>query len=176
MTTQPTGELDRERLAQWVREHGGAVRGYIVSLVQRDDRADDLTQEVLCRAWQARERYVELGYVRAYLLRIADRLVCDLGRKAGREVGLDEEAWRQVEPSIDEPIEGALEQIEQQRQLAAALDALSEPQRRVLLLRFYGELEFHEIAQTLECPLNTVLSHCRRGLMMLRKMGVGECR
>ena len=34
--------------------------------------------------------------------------------------------------------------------VTSALDSLSEPQRRTLLLRFYGDLEFSEIAKSLE--------------------------
>jgi DNA-directed RNA polymerase specialized sigma24 family protein len=49
------------------------------------------------------------------------------------------------------------------------MQTLSEPQRRTLLLRYYGQLEFHEIGTLLEMPLNTVLSHARRGLAALRR-------
>ena len=58
--------------------------------------------------------------------------------------------------------------------MAEALDQLSVPQRRVLLLRYYGDMSFEEIAATLECPLNTALSHCRRGLLALRRLLSGE--
>jgi len=160
-----------DRFATWAREHGGAVRGYLMAMVGRADVADDLAQEVFCRAWQARGRYREQGNARAYLLRIADRLVCDRRRKAGRELTLDDEAWKQIEPvsRAAEP-SGAPIQAEAADQLAAALDRLSPVQRRVLLLRYYGELSFAEIAQIIDCPLNTTLSHCRRGLIAMRKL------
>jgi len=147
------------------------VRGYLLAMVRRLDLADDLTQEVFCRAWQARSRYREQGNARAYLLRIADRLVCDHGRKAGREVTLDEQVWKQIETvsRVAEPSQ-ALAQTEAVGQLAAALDRLSPAQRRVLLLRYYGELTFSEIAAIIDCPLSTTLSHCRRGLIALRKL------
>ena len=54
-----------------------------------------------------------------------------------------------------------------------ALEQLSPPQRRVLLLRYYGQMSFAEIAHIMEIPLNTVLSHCHRGLEKLRKL-LGE--
>jgi RNA polymerase sigma-70 factor, ECF subfamily len=50
------------------------------------------------------------------------------------------------------------------------LDRLSPPQRRVLLLRYYGQFTFAEIAEMIDCPLNTTLSHCRRGLEALRAL------
>ena len=73
---------DEQLFADWVRDHGRAVRGFLLAMVRRPDVADDLSQEVFCRAWQARSRYREQGNARAYLLRIADRLVCDRGRRA----------------------------------------------------------------------------------------------
>jgi RNA polymerase sigma-70 factor (ECF subfamily) len=160
-----------DRVANWAREHGRAVRGYLLAMVRRPNLADDLAQEVFCRAWQARSRYREQGNARAYLLRIADRLVCDRRRRAGREVTLDEDGWKQIEP-----VSGAVEpsravaQAEAASQLAAALDRLSPMQRRVLLLRYYGQLRFAEIAEIINCPLSTTLSHCRRGLIALRKL------
>lgn len=160
-----------ERFVAWTREHGKAVRGYLMAMVRRADVADDLAQEVFCRAWQARDRYREQGNARAYLLRIADRLVCDRGRRAGRELTLDAETWKQIEPAgrSAEPSEGPMEAEAAQR-LGVALDRLSPMQRRVLLLRYYGEMSFAEIAETVGCPLNTVLSHCRRGLIAMRKL------
>ncbi len=160
-----------DRLAAWVREHGGAVRGYLMAMVGRTDVADDLAQEVFCRAWQARHRYREQGTARAYLFRIADRLVCDRYRKAGREQTLDEETWRRIEPvsRSGEPW-GGLARAEAAAQLGAALESLSPAQRRVLLLRYYGQLSFGEIAEIVGCPLNTALSHCRRGLIAMRRL------
>lgn len=158
------------RVNRWVIEHGVAVRGYIEALVRRADLAEDLVQEVYRRAWQARDRYEDQGSPRAYLLRIADRLVCDHCRRANREVSLDDAAWSEVEPlNRDVPPSQSLAIEEAAAALNAAMNALTEPQRRVLLLRYYGELSFVEIAGTMECSLSTALSHCRRGLAALRK-------
>ena len=166
---QPAREDDR--LAQWVSEHGRAVRGYLLSLVRRAEVADDLCQEVFRKAWQAQDRYQEQGTPRAYLLKIADRLACDWGRKTQRETHLDEEGWRSVEPASGEAEPShALDMSETKSELTAALECLSVPQRRVLLLRYYGDLSFQEIAENLDCPLSTALSHCRRGLLALKKL------
>jgi RNA polymerase sigma-70 factor (ECF subfamily) len=171
MTGSTTPEADAELLSRWVREHSRAVRGFLLGLVRRQDVADDLLQEVFQRAWQARGSYQDRGRERAYLLTIADRLVCDRGRRAGVEVNVDDAAWEQLEPATDDgtPLE-LLASGETRGELAAALDRLSPTQRRVLLLRYFGDLDFAEIARTMEIPLNTVLSHCRRGLLSLRKL------
>jgi RNA polymerase sigma-70 factor (ECF subfamily) len=85
-------------MAALVRDYGPAVRGYLMALVRRADDADDLAQEVFCRAWQSRDRYQEQGHARTYLLRIADRLACDRIRRKKPEETLSDEAWRSQEP------------------------------------------------------------------------------
>ncbi len=161
--------LADELVAQWVQEHGLAVRGYLFGMVRRDDVVDDLYQEVFRRAWEARRRYREQGHARAYLLRIADRLVFDRSRKPANEITVQDDIWRQCEPHSDteEPLEAALA-AESRQQLQTALEQLTPAQKRVLLLRYYGNLEFRQIAKLLDCPVNTALSHCRRGLEALR--------
>jgi RNA polymerase sigma-70 factor (ECF subfamily) len=128
-------------------------------------------QDVFVRAWESRGRYAELGKPRAYLLRIADRLAMDRARRSGRERAVGIEHWQNIEPATaeQEPLPALLSE-ENRRQVAEALGALSEAQRRTLLLRYYGELEFSEIAELLDCPTNTVLSHARRGLLALRRL------
>jgi RNA polymerase sigma-70 factor (ECF subfamily) len=168
-------ESDRQRFESWVTDHGSAVRGYLLGMVRKADQADDLLQETFRRAWQSRGRYQETGFARAYLIRIADRLVIDIRRKSGRETTYDDDYWQLNEPADEQAAPAAtIELHEIKQQLAAAIDTLSPPQRRVLLLRFYGEMEFKQIAQLLDCPLSTALSHCRRGLLSLRKQMEAE--
>ena len=165
----PAGDADM--VSRWVREHGRSVRWYLLGLVRQPDVADDLLQEVFRRAWQAAGRYQEQGHERAWLLRIADNLVCDRGRRQGRERTVDEETWRQIEPAGKSAApDGRLTWAETQVELRQALDRLTEPQQRVLLLRYYGEMEFAQIAEVVGCPLSTALSHARRGLLALRKI------
>ena len=170
MTANDARRLAEEQIARWVREHAAAVRGYLLGMVRRSDVADDLVQEVFQRAWQARDRYCDQGHERAFLMRIADRLVIDRSRRLGVEVNVDDTTWRVVEPfAVELPLDG-LASGETNDELAAALNELTPAQRRVLLLRHFGGFSFEEIALTLDCPLGTALSHCRRGLADLRKL------
>lgn len=160
-----------ELVSRWVHDHGRSLLGYLVGLVRDRALAEDLLQDVFCRAWQARHRYADTGHERAYLLRIADRLACDRARRPRREICVGDDEWRRTEPAEEDvPPWQAMAQIEAEQQLAEALETLSEPQRRILLLRYYGDLEFAEIAEMVGSPLSTVLSHCRRGLLSLRRL------
>ena len=171
MTADPGSKRADDRITRWVRDHARAVRGYLLGTTRRPDVADDLLQETFQRAWQARDRYRDDGHERAYLLRIADRLVIDRSRRLGVEINLDETTWHDVEPAAptDIPLD-ELARAETSDELATALNQLTLAQRRVLLLRFFGDLTFEQIAETLDCPLGTALSHCRRGLAAMRKL------
>jgi RNA polymerase sigma-70 factor (ECF subfamily) len=161
----------QQRVEEWARTHRNTVRAFLFDMVRRADVAEDLTQEVFCRAWEARESYQEQGKGLAYLLKIADHLVCKWGRRRKPVVNLDHEGWKCHEPATPAltPPETAAT-AEQVALLAQAMECLSPIQQRVLLLRYHGQLSFAEIAEITENPLSTTLSHCRRGLEALRKL------
>jgi len=173
MPQNAPGNGQHDRLAHWVRRHGAAVRGFLLAATRRPDVADDLTQEVFRRALTA-SGYQESGNARSYLIRIADRLVCDAARRPA-ETMLDAAGWSAAAPvSKVPPPDDQLLRDEARRELNTALDQLTGPQRRVLLLRYYSQMPFVEIAEAMDAPLNTVLSHCRRGLLAMRKILAGN--
>lgn len=166
-------QSDAQRMTEWVREYGRSVYGYLLALTRRTDVAEDLAQDVFRRAWQARGQYSEQGSPKAYLMRIADRLAIDFSRRKRLEIHLDEDGWRLNQPSAESDGPAAETQLtETIARLQANMHCLSPPQRRVLLLRYFGDLDFESIAQEMGSPLGTVLSHCHRGLARLRKLMV----
>jgi RNA polymerase sigma-70 factor, ECF subfamily len=160
---------DRERLTSWVREFGDGLQRYLRARVRDEHAAADLVQEVFFRAWRKRYMYVDRSQDRAYLFTIADRAACDYLRRPQRIVSIEG-----AEPvATDDPSE-ALLQTESAAVVRDALARLSDAQQRTLFLRYFGGLTFQQIAEVLDCPLSTVLSHGRRGLEQLRGSLAGE--
>jgi RNA polymerase sigma-70 factor (ECF subfamily) len=50
------------------------------------------------------------------------------------------------------------------------LELLPEEQREVLILRHFADLSFKEIAELMNCSINTALGRMRYGLINLRKL------
>ncbi len=165
-TGRPNGlALNEATMIRWVREHAGSIRGYVAALVRDRTLAEDIVQEVFLRAWRQRENYVEQGNEKGYLFRIADRLVID--HRRAKSTDLLPEVLQVVDHAVPTPLDELISRESAER-LQEGLRSLSESQQRVLLLRYFGQLKFEEIAPMIGCPLGTALSHARRGLDQLR--------
>ena len=53
---------------------------------------------------------------------------------------------------------------EESQKLRRAIEQLPAAQREVVCMRYYGNLKFAQIAQTLGCPLNTALGRMHKAL------------
>ena len=156
-------ESDEDRLVRWVAEHGVALKGFLRASLRQPDLADDLVQETLCRAWEARHRYVDRGKERGYLLRIADRLACDANRRP-RLLEVPETADR------GGPIAAEQERRESPPNCRSRRSSCLT-RSSALLLRYYSDLGFDEIATVMSCPINGL--EPRAGLLTLRRLLVG---
>jgi RNA polymerase sigma-70 factor (ECF subfamily) len=103
------------------------------------------------------------------LFRIATNKANDHWRSATRErsakEGLKLVADDQM-PAAGHRMEGT----EQEQKLRAAIEKLPEVQRQVLMLRYYSNLKFVEIADLMGCPLNTALGRMHKAVLKLRQL------
>jgi RNA polymerase sigma-70 factor (ECF subfamily) len=109
------------------------------------------------------------GGFKAWVFRIATNKANDHWRSRGREKAA-KEGLRLV---TDEALPDAghrLEGTEQEQKLRRAIDQLPDAQRQVLLLRYYSNMKFVDIAKTLGCPLNTALGRVHKAMIKLKQL------
>lgn len=159
-----------------LQRHQNYVYSYILFLVKEEERADDIFQETFTRAIIAirSHKYQTTGKFSAWLIRIAHNLIIDSSRETESGKLIIQENFT---PNILNDIrlsEGAIETniIEQQKsdQIKMMLDYLPAVQREVIILRFYEDLSFKEIAEKTGVSINTSLGRMRYALINLRKM------
>lgn len=147
------------------------VFGLIMRMVGHREVAEDLTQETLLRAWRNLDTYRPEGKLRAWLFRIAVNAARDWARRRRFEptATLDETADGPALPvaAPDTPPDARVRRRETQERVAGALAQLPDADREILLLRYYGELTFKEIADANGEPLGTVLARAHRALKKL---------
>ncbi|MDO4570456.1 MAG: RNA polymerase sigma factor [Planctomycetia bacterium] len=170
-----TSPQDEQRWTALFFPYRESVCRYLYTKTRDRDLAEDLTQETYAKAWTNREKYQEEGRPQAYLFRIAERCFLDFYRKRKASLNLEETFESMNSRTQTESPAQVAEGAEEARKLRETLDCLSPPQRRILTLRYFSQLKFAEIADILDMPLNTVLSHARRGLLELRvRLGEAE--
>jgi RNA polymerase sigma-70 factor, ECF subfamily len=133
--------------------------------------AEDVSQEVFCGAFRALHRFRGECRLSTWFYSLALRRMVDHRRSpARREVpsGADGPELREPEGGPPSPETQAVEGQRRER-VHAALDALDEPARSVLLAYYLGEMPVAEIARTLTMPEGTVKTHLHRGRQRLRE-------
>jgi RNA polymerase sigma-70 factor (ECF subfamily) len=63
-----------------------------------------------------------------------------------------------------------MEGTEQEQKLKRAIQQLPDAQKQVLMLRYYSNLKFIEIADMLGCPLNTALGRMHKAMLKLKDL------
>ena len=159
------------------------IQGAIYRLIGSEDEARDLCQEAFLKAYRGLGGFKGEARFSSWLYQIALNLCRDRmrRRKGHTVVSLDAlEASGQAPVQRDETtaLDLALTK-DVARQVRAAVMALPEDQREVIVLKEYESLTFQEIADVLNLPVSTVKTRLYRGLDRLKErlsqegMGVG---
>lgn len=157
-----------------VKRHFRPLMRYLQRLLRDDHLAEELYQQTWLSVLENLDKFnppaAGEGAFKAWLFRIATNKANDYWRSSAR----GRAAQQGIANSTDnEPMPSAetrLENLEQDQQLRVAIEALPEAQRQVLLLRYYGNLKFTEIARLLGCPLNTALGRMHKAVNRLRAL------
>ncbi|MGB5194202.1 MAG: sigma-70 family RNA polymerase sigma factor [Polyangiales bacterium] len=125
--------------------------------------ADDLVQETLTRAWQARASFRPGTNARAWTHRILFNTYINHYRKKKREREALQELRGISRTTSRAEHDGFGDEV------AAALAALQPEFREAVELVDLGELSYQDAADRLDCPVGTVMSRLHRGRKRLRR-------
>jgi len=160
---------DQEALGALYDRHAPAVFAFLMKRVDAAE-AEDVLQETFLHAAKRLESYEHVGKLRGWLLSIARTRSLDRirARKRHGERGLADGEEERLAHQGPSPLD-AQEHRELGDRIRDAVDALPERQREIFLLREEAGLSFKEIAEMLDLPLNTALSHMHRAVKGLRE-------
>jgi len=153
-----------------VREHQDEVYGVALRITGDRDSALDVTSSTFLKAYRAFDRYDPSRPVRFWLLRIATNEAISHARRRGREMRrrADEDAAGMLPDPALAPDALSIAREDQAR-MRAAVAALPELYRVVVVLRYFNELGVDEIAQVTGRPASTVGVQLLRGRALLRR-------
>jgi len=150
----------------WVEVRGPALLRLAYTLTGNRADAEDVVQEALARALPRWDRISRVGDVDAYVRRMVVNAHTSWWRKFRRR---ESPVAELRDSSIDGPGEG----FDDRRRLWLACQALPESQRTAVVLRYYEQLEYAEIAELTGLREGSVRARVSRGLAVLRE-SLGE--
>jgi RNA polymerase sigma-70 factor (ECF subfamily) len=140
------------------------LRRYAHALVRDPERADDLVQDCLERAWRKSHLWVRRTNLRGWLMTILHNLHANAARKhhsTPLTVSLEDADHPPATPPTQ------TEEISA-RAMHEALQRLPPDQQQVLLLVGMEQMHYAEVAAQLKIPIGTVMSRLFRARERMR--------
>jgi len=168
---------DPTAFRELVRRYGDGVLGYLCHMTGNRDQAEDLFQETFKRVHEKAHTFRGEGF-KSWLFTIATRVTIDGVRRRKRrmtvsldqETDCDEQTGSQLAAVADEnaasPADELLRQ-EQKEQVRKAVESLPTGQRATLILAYYQQLSYREVAEALGCSVGAVKTQMSRALATL---------
>ena len=159
-----------------LERHKDRVFVYITHSVKNPDMADDIFQETFVKAIMTikQGRYVDTGHFPAWLTRIAHNLIIDSFRQARAEnlQSTDDEEINILNRKelSDGTVEDAIITEQIHADVRRLIKVLPDTQREVLLMRYYKNMSFKEIADTTGVSINTALGRMRYAILNMRRI------
>jgi RNA polymerase sigma-70 factor, ECF subfamily len=163
---------DAEALGEIYRRYVPRVFGLCRYMLDSRESAEDVTGEVFLKLQRLMERYDGSIPFPRWLLRVAGNQCIDAlrRRQRGRQVIVEVEDATVIEaPSSELSPLGAVIRTEERAQVRAAIARLPLNYRVPLVLRYYSELSYDEIAQQLNLTRNYVAALIFRARRELRR-------
>jgi RNA polymerase sigma-70 factor (ECF subfamily) len=150
---------------------------YIVCMVKDEELANDLFQETFIKAiMKLRDgKYRDNGKFSFWMTRIAHNVIIDHYREV--------KSMHIVEPSKDNDLQNlkvaSVMESDRERGMVneqvmqdvrRLMNALPQPQREVVFMRYYQDMSFKEIAQATGVSINTSLGRMRYALINMRRL------
>jgi RNA polymerase sigma-70 factor (ECF subfamily) len=166
---------DATAFGEIVHRYGDGVLGYLIRMTGNRDQAEDLFQETFKKVHEKADTF-RGGSFKSWLFTIATRLTIDNARRRRRRgtVSLDrqndgeEDAASRIACEGPDPADAMLRE-EQRSQVRRAIASLPMKQRATLVMAYYHQLSYPEVAETLGCSVGTVKTQMSRALASLAK-------
>ncbi len=171
---------DRTAFGEIVRRYGDSLLGYLTRMTGSIEQAEDLFQETFKRVHKKADTF-RGRRIKSWLFAIATNVAIDGFRRSKRlqvvslnqKLDCADEQGREfgaavVADNSYDPSQGAI-MTEQKEQVRQALESLPARQRATLVLAYYQQLSYSEVAQVLGCSIGTVKTQMYRALKTLSK-------
>lgn len=158
---------DRHAFEMLYRAYSPRLTRFLSRMTQRRSLVEEIIDDAMMVVWQRAARFDRSCKLSTWVISIAYRKACSALHALDEGRPGDADGWP-ADP--EQQPEHLFEQACLGRALESALATLPMAQRAAFQLSFYHGMGYAEIAELMECPVNTVktrLFHARRRLAAL---------
>jgi len=161
---------ERRAFAEIVDRHKQGVFRLVYRWLGQKERAEELAQEVFLKAYRELERFRGDAKFSTWIYQIALNACRDDWRSRRRrpETRVEPE-FLNAQPAPDASPEAGVIAESESEALRRALDGLPEIYREALLLRYFGDLSYEEMAERSGEGISNLKMRVARGLAQLRR-------
>ena len=166
------GDKDAFRLL--VENHQDRLFGLVLSMVSNREQAEDLVQEIFVKAYFALDCFEGQSSFYTWLYRIASNHCLDYLRKnRPDQISLDRPLSEDSDITFEDTLQAPRTEhpeasVEDPSEAASLLAALEPDQRLILSLRELEGRSYEELADLMNCPVNTIKSRLNRAREALK--------
>jgi RNA polymerase sigma factor (sigma-70 family) len=162
------GNHETKSFCELYDEYFDRINRYLRCRVSNVWDADDLTNTVFLKALEKFDQYDRRNPFASWIFRIAQNTFIDFLRKK-KEIPLNIEESLTNDDDTWQP-EKTLIITEQYQLLHHQLGLLTQNQRDVITLRYFGELKIRQVAEVLGKKESSIKTLSRRGLFKLQQL------
>lgn len=154
---------------QLVEMYYPTVERFAYQLGNRHDEIEDITQEVFIRVYRFLDQFTKAKFS-TWLYKITLNVTRDFARKRQSNIRKVFKIQQNTKKDDYIEIESAVIQNEEDRTLHIAIQMLDEKYRVPIILFYFHEKKYEEIAEIMGVTLSTVKTRILRGKTMLKKL------
>ena len=155
-----------ESFSQLVDIYASRCYGYFYRLTGNRQVSDDLLSTLFVKLLEKINSF-KGGCFESWLFKVAANIFYDYLRDKQRQRKLLDARKAQLESETTQPKQSDNDSIDK---LQTQLGKLDADTRELIILRFYSQASFREIAKIRAEPIGTMLSKVHRGLKKLREL------
>lgn len=156
-----------------VLRHQQRLYRFLVGMLGNTEDAEDVAQETFVKAYKSLATFERRSLFYTWLQRIGRNLAISHRRKYSRESGGRKQVLETVADNLtsrEQSSEDMVYQRETDALVRAAIHQLPHERRDILILRDLDEMDYSQIAETLEIPIGTVRSRLHRARTELKEI------
>ncbi len=147
------GNGDRQALAELYRTFEKPVFRFIQSKLNDPFESADILHDVFIEVWRSASRFEERSKVQTWIFGIAYRKAIDVHRKKARQTLTDD-----VPETVDDDVdtEACIIAGQEAEHVRHCLGTLKEEHRSTIVMAFYQDMAYGEVAEAMGVPEGTV--------------------